>query len=64
MNYSTQRVEGPYVHSNLQQYTEGGEFLCAERFATVHRQWRVLMCIVMYNSTQRVKGFYVHSNTQ
>jgi hypothetical protein len=31
---------------------------------TVHRQWRVLMYIVMYNNTQIVECSYVHCNVQ
>jgi hypothetical protein len=30
----------------------------------VHRQWRVLVYIVMCNSTQRVESSYVHFDVQ
>jgi hypothetical protein len=60
----TQNGEGNYVHSNFQQFTDSGGFLCALQCITVHRQWKVPMFMVICNNTQRIEVTYVHCNLQ
>jgi hypothetical protein len=48
MRNVSQRVEGSYVHCNMQQYWDSGEFLCTLKCAIEQKRWRVLMHILMY----------------